>query len=138
MKNILLILTILFSVTANAQSKQRAVIGGVGGSGGTDTVIQTLTDSTTIIFNANNGKSASVTLGGNRTLAISNMANGSFLSLLIIQDNIGSRTITLPSCKVIAGGASSVTLTTTVNAQDILTFWKINNILYCNYGKNYN
>ncbi len=104
-----------------------------------DTTTQTLTDGATITFNAANGRSARVTLGGNRTLAFTNFSNGMFLSLLVIQDATGSRTLALPaSTRVIAGGAGAVTLTTTAAAHDVLTFWKINNILYCNYGKNYN
>lgn len=104
-----------------------------------DTTTQTLTDGATITFDANSGVSARVTLGGNRTLAFSNFRNGMFLSLLVIQDGTGSRTLTLPaSTRVINGGAGAVTLTTAASSHDILTFWKINNIIYCNYGKNYN
>lgn len=104
-----------------------------------DTTTQTLTDGATITFDANAGVSAKVTLGGNRTLAFSNFRNGMFLSLLIIQDGTGGRTITLPaSTRVINGGAGAVTLTTAASSHDVLTFWKENDIIYCNYGKNYN
>jgi hypothetical protein len=104
-----------------------------------DTTIQTITDGATVTFDANAGVSAKVTLGGNRTLAFSNFRNGMFLSLLVIQDGTGGRTLTLPaSTRVINGGAGAVTLTTAASSHDILTFWKINDVIYCNYGKNYN
>lgn len=104
-----------------------------------DTTTQTLTDGATITFNANNGVSAQVTLGGNRTLAFSNFSAGVYLTLVVIQDGTGSRTLTLPAgTKVINGGAGAVTLTTAASSQDILTFFKIGTTIYCNYGKNYN
>jgi hypothetical protein len=104
-----------------------------------DTATYTITDGATITADMLNGKSQKVTLGGNRTLALSNFRNGMFLSLLVIQDGTGSRTLTLPaSTKVIGGGAGAVTLTTAANSHDVLTIWKINDIIYCNYGKNYN
>lgn len=103
-----------------------------------DTTTQTLTDGVTITFNASLGTSAQVTLGGNRTLAFSNFSAGVYLTLVVIQDGTGSRTLTLPTCKVINGGAGAVTLTTAASSQDILTFFKIGTTIYCNYGKNYN
>lgn len=103
-----------------------------------DSLTQTLTDGATITFNATLGKSARVTLGGNRTLSITNMYNGEFLSLVVIQDATGGRTLTLPPCKVIDGGAGAVPLSGAGGSRDILTFWKINDIIFCNYGKNYN
>lgn len=104
----------------------------------TDTLTQQLTDGTTITFDAQKGVNAYVTLGDNRTLTFSNFNNGMTLSVVVIQDGTGGRTLTIPGCKVIGGGAGAITLSTAANAQDILTFWRINNIIYCNYGKNYN
>lgn len=104
-----------------------------------DTTTQTLTDGATITFNANSGVSAKVTITASRTLAFSNFNNGMFLSLVVIQDGTGGWGLTLPaSTRVIGGGAGAVTLTTAASSHDILTFWKINDIVYCNYGKNYN
>lgn len=103
-----------------------------------DSTTQTLTDGATITFDASLGVSAKVTLGGNRTLAFTNFSAGTYLTLVVIQDGTGSRTLTLPTCKVINGGAGAVTLTTAANSEDILTFFKIGTTIYCNYGKNYN
>ena len=103
-----------------------------------DSTVQTLTDGATITFNANLGTSAKVTLGGNRTLAFTNFSQGTYLTLVVIQDGTGSRTLTLPTCNVINGGAGAVTLTMAAGSEDILTFFKIGTTIYCNYGKNYN
>ena len=55
----------------------------------------TLTDGSTISWDASTSDVAKVTLGGNRTLgAASNGTTGQFVSLLIIQDGTGSRTLT--------------------------------------------
>ncbi len=104
-----------------------------------DTLTQTLTDGATITYSATAGVSARVTLGGNRTLSITNMNNGMYLTLLVVQDATGGRTLTLPAgTRVINGGAGAVTLSSAANAQDILTFFEINNVIYCNIGRNYN
>lgn len=104
-----------------------------------DTLTQTLTDGATITYSATAGVSARVTLGGNRTLSITNMNNGMYLTLLVVQDGTGGRTLTLPAgTRVINGGAGAVTLSSAANAQDILTFFEINNVIYCNVGRNYN
>lgn len=104
-----------------------------------DTTTQTLTDAATVTFDANLGVSAKVTLTATRTLAFSNFNNGMFLSLLVVQDGTGGWGLNLPAgTEVINGGGGVVTLTTAAASEDILTFWKIGNKIYCNYGKNYN
>jgi hypothetical protein len=104
-----------------------------------DTLTQTLTDGATVTYDATAGVSARVTLAGNRTLSITNMNNGMYLTLVVIQDGTGGRTLTLPAgTRVVNGGAGAVTLSSAINAQDILTFFKINDLLYCNVGRNYN
>jgi len=52
------------------------------------------TDGATITFNKNTSTDHSVTLGGNRTLALSNMAAGDKITLRLQQDGTGSRTVT--------------------------------------------
>jgi len=55
----------------------------------------TLTDQATIAWDVSTSSVAKVTLGGNRTLgAATNAQTGQFVSLLIIQDGTGSRTVT--------------------------------------------
>lgn len=84
--------------------------------------IQALTDAATITWDMSNGTNATVTLAGNRTLAISNMSSGQFATLIIKQDATGSRTLTLPTgSKVVNVGGGVITLTTTPNAVDILS-----------------
>jgi len=104
-----------------------------------DTLTQTLTDGATVTFSATAGVSARVTLAGNRTLSITNMNNGMYLTLVVIQDGTGGRTLTLPAgVKVVNGGAGAVTLSSAANARDILTFFEIGDVIYCNVGRNYN
>jgi len=104
-----------------------------------DTLTQTLTDGATVTFSATAGVSARVTLAGNRTLSITNMNNGMYLTLVVIQDGTGGRTLTLPAgVKVMNGGAGAVTLSSAANARDILTFFEIGDVIYCNVGRNYN
>ncbi|MGC4058183.1 MAG: hypothetical protein QM743_08700 [Chitinophagaceae bacterium] len=86
--------------------------------------IQTLTDGSTITWNANLGCQATVTLGGTgRTLTISNPIAGSFYIVKIIQGTGGSKTIgTWPTNTKWSGGTGP-TLTTTAGAVDIVSFW---------------
>lgn len=85
---------------------------------------QTLTDGATVTWNLNKGINAVVTLGGNRTLDITNPVAGMTGILKVIQDATGSRTLSLPAnSKVINGGGGAVTLTTTAGATDILSFY---------------
>lgn len=100
---------------------------------------QTLTDGATVTYNITNGYNAKVTLGGNRTLSITNAAAGDYGTLIVIQDGSGSKTLTLPAgSKVISGGAGAITLTTTANAIDVLSWFYDGTNYYWTYGKNYN
>lgn len=74
--------------------------------------IQADTDGATITFDKNVATNHSVTLGGNRTLALSNMAAGDAITLRLQQDGTGSRTVTWFTVIKWAGG-SAPTLTTT-------------------------
>jgi hypothetical protein len=104
--------------------------------------LSTLTDGATVTWDyATQGTEAKVTLAGNRTLSITNLPAGEvvYLTLEVIQDATGSRTLTLPaSTKVIGGGAGAVTLTTTGGATDLLTFRWNGTTLFANLGTNYN
>jgi len=82
----------------------------------------TLTDGATIDWNTNSGQVATVTLGGNRTFnAPTNLVNGGFYALEIVQDGTGSRTATWNSVFKFTG-ATAPTLTTTASAKDYLVF----------------
>ena len=93
----------------------------------------TLTDAATITWTMVAGQvtqNARVTLGGNRTLAFSGIANGMNGTLLVIQDGTGSRTLAMPgNAEVIGGGSGGITLSTAASSVDILTWKDESNIL---------
>lgn len=82
------------------------------------------TDGATITFNLDNGLRQKVTLGGNRTLALSNDQDGQAFTLILKQDGTGSRTVTWWSGIKWAGG-SAPTLTTAAGKYDIVSFVRI-------------
>ena len=102
-------------------------------------VFKVLTDAATVLWDFNDSINAVVTLGGNRTLAISNVPNGSVGVLKVIQDVTGSRTLILPvNSNVISGGSGAITLTTTANAVDFISFIYDGTDYNWNIGPNYN
>jgi hypothetical protein len=90
---------------------------------------QTLTDGATINWNTALGQIATVTLGGNRTMAApTNLKVGTYI-LNVIQDGTGSRTITWNSVfKWTAGVAPP--LTTAANSRDVFSFFSDGTNLY--------
>jgi hypothetical protein len=84
--------------------------------------IQTLTDGATITWDMSLGYNAKVTLGGNRTLAVSNPVEGITYSLGVNQDATGSRTMTWPA-SFNWGTAGAPTLTTTASKRDRITLF---------------
>lgn len=83
--------------------------------------VQELTDGATITPNWNNGQMATLTLGGNRTLANpTNLKAGTTMQIKITQDATGSRTLAYGTNYKWATGADK-TLSTAANAVDILT-----------------
>jgi len=79
------------------------------------------TDVSTVTFDLDVGNIHTVTLGGNRTLAISNEDAGQCFIIRLVQDATGSRTVTWFSTIKWAGG-SAPTLTTTASKWDVLGF----------------
>jgi len=81
-----------------------------------------LTDASSIAWNLATAQAASVTLGGNRTLAApTNMVDGGTYMLRVKQDATGSRTLAYNAVFKFPGGTAP-TLSTAANALDILTF----------------
>lgn len=83
----------------------------------------------------------SVTLGGNRTLAITGPVIGGNYVLKVTQDGTGSRTLALGSgCtwKVISGGSGAITLSTAAGSIDVLTFLYDGTNCLATLGKNFN
>ena len=97
----------------------------------------TLTDGATIDWNAQSAPVAKVTLGGNRTLnAPTNGVAGQFISLLVIQDGTGSRTLTWNTVYEFTADTAP-TLTTTANYGDLFTF-RYNGVKWLEIGRNLN
>lgn len=94
-----------------------------------------LTDGATITWDYDDGYNAKVTLGGNRTLAISNAEDGDAGTLVVKQDAQGSRTLTLPSGSLDIN--AGITLSTTANAIDILAWLYDGTNFYWNIGNGY-
>lgn len=81
-----------------------------------------LTDGASIAWNLDDAQTASVTLGGNRTLANpTNMAARGTYLLIVKQDATGGRTLAYGSAFKWPGGLAPV-LSTAANAVDILSF----------------
>ncbi len=86
--------------------------------------IQTVTaasDGATVTFDLSLGNVHTVTLGGNRTLAISNETAGQCFIIELTQDGTGSRTVTWFTTIRWADG-SAPTLTTTASKRDVVGF----------------
>lgn len=79
-------------------------------------------DAATITFDKNVSDFHNVVLGGNRTLALSNMAAGDRIVLRLTQDGTGSRTVTWFTTIKWADGGTAPTLTTTASKADIFGF----------------
>lgn len=96
---------------------------GAQGNQGTSgvTTLYTASDGSTVTFDLANGRNQIVTLGGNRTLALSNVTTGWTFVLNLKQDGTGSRTVTWFSGISWASG-SAPTLTTTINKTDTFGF----------------
>ena len=95
----------------------------------------TLTDGSSITWDASTQDVAKVTLAGNRTLgAASNGTTGQFISLLVIQDGTGSRTLTWNAAYEFASDTAP-TLTTTANLGDVFVF-RYNGSKWLEVGRN--
>ena len=95
----------------------------------------TLTDQATITWDASTQDVAKVTLAGNRTLgSASSGTTGQFISLLIIQDGTGSRTLTWNAAYEFASDTAP-TLTTTASKGDVFVF-RYNGSKWLEVGRN--
>jgi trimeric autotransporter adhesin len=106
-------------------------------SGAVANVEDTLTDGATITWNVIDSPVAKVTLAGNRTLSAPSGTTpiaGQFVSLLIIQDGTGGRTITWNAAYEFAADTAP-TLTATANLGDLFTF-RYNGTKWLEIGRN--
>jgi hypothetical protein len=81
----------------------------------------TLTDGATVTLDWSTGNQGIVTLGGNRTLAFTNLQTGQRYTLWVKQDGTGGRTLTWPSYMIWDGGTAP-TLATTGGHYDCFVF----------------
>ena len=96
---------------------------------------QTLTDASTITWNALTQPVCKVTLGANRTIGLaSGGVAGAFISILIIQDGTGSRTVSWNAAYEFASDTAP-TLTTTANLGDLFVF-RYNGAKWLEVGRN--
>ena len=95
----------------------------------------TLTDESSITWDASTQDVAKVTLAGNRTLgSASSGTTGQFISSLIIQDGTGSRTLTWNAAYEFASDTAP-TLTTTADLGDLFVF-RYNGSKWLEVGRN--
>ena len=107
----------------NTDATGITVAGNIIYSGGSLTAEGTLTDGSTISWDVSTDPVAKVTLAGNRTMAAPSnpLGSGQYISLLIIQDGTGSRTLTWNSTFEFKDDTAP-TLTTTATMSDLFTF----------------
>ena len=95
----------------------------------------TLTDASTVTWNAITQPVCKVTLGGNRTIgAASGGVAGAFISILVIQDGTGSRTVSWNAAYEFAADTAP-TLTTTASKGDLFVF-RYNGSKWLEVGRN--
>lgn len=90
------------------------------------------TDGATITFDLSVSNKHTVTLGGNRTLAVANDFDGQVFKVELTQDATGSRTVTWWAGIRWSGG-SAPTLTTTANKTDVFSFERKSSGVYFGY-----
>ena len=95
----------------------------------------TLTDQATVTWDASTQDVCKLTLGGNRTMAApTNNTTGQFISILVIQDGTGSRTLTWNAVFEFASDTAP-TLTTTASLGDVFVF-RYNGSKWLEVGRN--
>ena len=89
----------------------------------------------TVTINALTQSVSKVVLGGNRTIGLaSGGVSGAFISILVIQDGTGSRTVTWNAAYEFAADTAP-TLTTTANLGDLFVF-RYNGAKWLEVGRN--
>ena len=94
-------------------------------------------DGATITFDLSVSVNHTVTLGGNRTLALSNPSIGQEFMIVLLQDGSGSRTVTWFG-GIKWSGASVPTLTTTAAKYDAFGFLTLASGVYLNVSSTLN
>lgn len=130
--------SIIYGVISGVSSNQELYFNATSYTKRLVKTYQLLTSSASITMNVRNGQNARVVLGVSATLTLSNLADGDEGNIVIIQDAVGNRTLTVsPTPRVINGGAGVIKLSTTANSVDMLSYTYDGTYLYITYGKNY-
>lgn len=115
------------AISASKIANTAATLAGAQTFTGAKTMAQTIqtitaaTDASTVTFDLSLGNIHTVTLGGNRTLALSNASTGQCFILRLLQDGTGSRTVTWFTT-IKWPDATAPTLTTTASKADVFGF----------------
>ena len=126
-KGTIALITVAFPLLSVVETFAVATVLAVGAA--------TLTDGATVSWNALTQQVAKLTLGGNRTLgSASSGVTGEFISLLVIEDGTGSRTLTWNGAYEFASDTAP-TLTTTANLGDLFVF-RYNGSKWLEVGRN--
>ena len=110
------------SVNASGEVKLNQFYGYASVSGAFKTPLVSGTDGATVTFDLNESNTHRVTLGGNRTLALTNVSYGQKFITRLTQDTTGSRTVTWFNDIHWADGGTAPTLTTTAHKTDVFGF----------------
>ena len=110
------------SVSASGEVKLNQFYGYASVSGALKTPLVSGTDDTTVTFDLNESNTQHVTLGGDRTLALTNVSYGQKFITRLTQDTTGSRTVTWFNDIHWADGGTAPTLTTTAHKTDVFGF----------------
>jgi len=129
-------LTIGHTTSETTVADNLSVTGNTTISGGALLSEGTLSDGSTVSWDIADSPVAKVTLGGNRTLAAPSnpVGSGQFISLLVIQDGTGSRTLTWNAVYEFKEDTAP-TLTTTASKGDLFVF-RYNGAKYLEVGRN--
>ena len=92
--------------------------------------VVTLADGATVTLDASRGDRFKVTLGGNRTLALSNIGDGQKVEVVVVQDGTGSRTLAYSGVTIKWQGGAAPTLTTAAGKADHLVIWRVGSDYY--------
>ena len=127
-------------------SSGNVVTGSAGGGGvSIDPYLNVGTTGTSFTWSVSGASTNyEVTLSANTTVNLTNVRNGEYGTLVVNQDGVGGRSITLGTVngagtthRVAGGGAGAIVLTSNANAIDILTFTYNGSSMYWTVGNDY-
>jgi hypothetical protein len=97
-----------------------------------DGAVRAATDGATVTFDCGKADKHSVTLGGNRTLALTGDTDGQVSLIILKQDATGGRTVSYWS-GILWPGGTVPTLTTTAGKYDVFSFVRLSSGVYLGF-----